>query len=585
MIKARAAILCVLWLPACERGASRSGRSEPLATTPVAPSELPKDPNARLDLFVREEQDAELQFSPSTATWLGVHGFDDRLDDVRLDAVAREAARLRAMLDKLRALDEHELDASHALDRRLLERRCQGQLFELTELRPLERNPIAYVDLSQSAIHELVADDSLPISDRVRNVTARLWKLRPLFDEARRNLRAGSPQGVAELAVRKAVELGQEQRAWLAETVPRALAMADPSRKATDELRAALGDATRALDDFLGWLARDLAPRARGDLALGAARLVERLRIAEQIELRPDELVQLGERDVKETRRRLDEAAHALGQGKPGIDVQKLVEDDHAKPDELTASTQATLESLIDFVRREKLITLPEPARPKVLEMPPGEWGFAQLSVARPLEARPREAVLLVDPVDKAWPDRRKQEHLRTLNRAQVALALAHQLAHFLLAERLRRAPSTAQKLALAASLDEGWPSYFERMVIDQGFGSGDAKLRWALERTQLLRSARLVAAVRFHALNARLDDIVKVFADEAGLDDYAARREAERIAVDPLQLLDALGRLSLEQLRDTWRAQHTDAPLSQLHDAMLAHGSIPVATLRSLVK
>src|SRR5581483_6753028 len=144
MCKARRILVALVAVAAsavgCERGASRTAD-----LAPPASSELPKDPNARLDLFVREEQDAELQFSPTTATWLGVHAYDDRLDDVRLDAQAREAARLRAMLDKLRTVDEAALDGSHKLDRRLLERRAQAALFELTELRPLERNPIAYV--------------------------------------------------------------------------------------------------------------------------------------------------------------------------------------------------------------------------------------------------------------------------------------------------------------------------------------------------------------------------------------------------------------------------------------------------------
>jgi hypothetical protein len=281
----------------------------------------------------------------------------------------------------------------------------------------------------------------------------------------------------------------------------------------------------------------------------------------------------------------MDDAAKLLGQGKPGVDVGKLIEDDHAKPDELAAGAQAILEAILEELRQQKLVTLPEPARPKVLEMPPALWGFAQLSAARPLEARPRDPVIWIDPIDKAWPERRKQEHLRTLNRAALVASLSHELAHYLQAERNRRAPSTAQKLALAGSLMEGWPGYFERMVLDQGLGGGDPKLRYTLERAAVVRAARFVAAVRFHALGTRLDDIVKLFADDAGLDDYSARREAERVATDPMVFADALGRVELEQLRESWRVEHPDAPLSAFHDAVLAHGSIPVALLKIVVK
>ena len=82
-------------------------------------------------------------------------------------------------------------------------------LFDLTELRPLERNPLVYVDLAQSAIDELVTDESAPLADRLRAINARLWKIRPLLDEARRNLRA---QAAPELAVRRAIELAQSAK-------------------------------------------------------------------------------------------------------------------------------------------------------------------------------------------------------------------------------------------------------------------------------------------------------------------------------------------------------------------------------------
>jgi uncharacterized protein (DUF885 family) len=102
--------------------------------------------------------------------------------------------------------------------------------------------------------------------------------------------------------------------------------------------------------------------------------------------------------------------------------------------------------------------------------------------------------------------------------------------------------------------------------------------------RATMLRAARLVAAVRLHALGAKLDDVQKVFTDEAGLDDYQARREVERAATDPLVLGDALGRVVIDKLRDDWRAAHPGASLGAFHDAFLRHGTPPPALLRRLL-
>ena len=540
----------------------------------------PRSPEALVDELVRENLDAELLEQPIAATWLGAHARDDQIDDVSPEAQSRQAGRLRALAERLRAVDDKRLDGARAFDRLLLEHHAQLQLYTLTELRPLERNPMVYCDLAQSAIYELITDDFLPPGDRLRNMNARLWKIRPLLDDARRNLRATA----SELAVRRAVEEALAAKGFIAETLPKAM-QGVPDPKLLEAMRLAAGDASRALDDFAGWLQRDLLPRARGDFALGRDRLMELLRRGEGVDVTPELLVSLGEREVKDARRRLDEASRALGGGRPGVDVGKLLEEDHGKPEELLTSAQQTLEAAVAFFKAQHLITPPEPERPKVIEMPPALWGFVQLAMAGPLEQRPREAVLYVDPVEKAWPDKRKQEHLRTFNRPVMTRSILHEaLGHYLQAEIDRHAPTTMQKVALSPLFIEGWAGYVEEMMMAEGWLPGDAKLRVSVARATLLRAARLVAAVRLHALGAKLDDAAKVFTDEAGLDDYQARREAERAAIDPMVLGDALGRIAIVKLRDDWRAAHGGAPLGAFHDALLRHGTPSPILLRRVL-
>jgi uncharacterized protein (DUF885 family) len=539
-------------------------------------------PPAAVDALVRENLEAELQEAPVAATWLGVHAYDDRIDDVRPEAQARQANRLRLLLERLRAIDEGALDPPHAFDRLLLIHRADAALYTLTELRPLERNPLVYCDLAQSAIFELVRDDFLPATDRLRTINARLWKLRQFFEDARRNLRPTA----SELAVRRAVDELQSARGFIAETLPRAM-QGVPDPKPLEELRQASGDAARALDDFANWLNHDLLPRAHGELALGREHLMELLRRGEGVDVTPELLVALGERELKEARKRYDEAARAISGGRAGVDVGKALEEDHGKPEELLTSAQQTLELAVAFARDEALLTLPLPQRPKVIEMPPALWGYMQLSMAGPLEQRPHDAFLYVDPIEKGWPDkeRGKLEHLRTFNRPIMVRTILHDaVGHYAQAELNRRAPTTMQKIALSPLFVEGWADYVEDMMLAEGFLAGDAKARLAVARATMLRAARLVAAVRLHALGAKLDDVAKVFTDEAGLDEYQARREAERAAVDPMVLGDALGRIAISKLRDDWRAAHPAATLGAFHDALLRHGTPSPILLRRVL-
>lgn len=575
--------------PAGSAGSATSGAAESAngaanATTGGGAHPATLKPNELVDELVRQDLDAELYDAPITATWLGVHAYDDRVDDVRPESQAREATRLRILLERLRTINPHELDAGHAFDQLLLQHRTEAALYTMTDLKPLERNPLVYVDLAQSAIYELITDDFLPSTDRLRHISARLWKLRPLLDDARRNLRATA----SDLAIRRAADEAQSAASFVAETLPRAL-QNEPQPKLLEELRAASGDAARALDEFAGWLQHDLLPHAHGESALGRDRLMELLRRSEAVEIAPELLVALGERELKDARRRYDEAARALAGGHQApVDVNKALEDDHGKPEELLSSAQAQLEAAVTYVRNQHLLTLPEPERPKVIEMPPALWGYMQLQMVGPLEQRPRDAYLFVDPipVDKSWTDKHKpQEQLRAFNRPVMVRTILHDsIGHYAQAELNRHAPTTMQKIALSPFFVEGWAGYVEEMMLAEGFLPGDAKVRLAVTKATMLRAARLVAAVRLHAFGAKLEDAAKVFTDEAGLDDYQARREAERAATDPLVLGDALGRIAIAKLRDDWRAAHPGATLGAFHDALLRHGTPSPVLLRRLM-
>ncbi|MSP61378.1 MAG: DUF885 domain-containing protein [Myxococcales bacterium] len=562
-----------------------------LASLPGCPGSRPPPPppsapdaarapgaNERLDALVRDHVDGLVIASPTTATWLGLHAGDERLDDTGPDAQAREAARLRALLAAARDLPEEELDELHRVDRILLEREARLGLLDFADPRPLEKNPLRYADLAAAGLDELVAREFAPLPDRIRALDARLLRLRALFDDARRNLK-----NPPELFTRRAIELCQGTRGFLAEPLLKAV-MAIGDEKLLAEFRAAQAEGLRVLDEFIAWMQRDLLPRSKGDLALGKERLLERLRIAEGIDLPFDQLLALAERELRQARLRYEEAAHATAPGKSPVEAPRVLEDDHPTAETLLPAASAALDQAATFVREHHLATLPQGA-PAVAEMPAYQWGFIALTGPGPLEARAREWRYHVDPVDRSWNKKRREEHLRALNRPQLQLSAIHEAfpGHFLQAEAARHAPSTMQRLARSYAFSEGWAHYAEEMMLDEGFG--DPKLRLAQLREALVRACRFVAALRLHGSGTKVDDLVEVFTDEGYLDDYSARREAERAAYDPMYLGHALGRLAILKLREDVRSARGDAfSLGVFHDQLLAHGALPVPVLRRIL-
>ncbi len=558
----------------CQRAAP-----PPSPPRPAGAGTARQDPNARLDELVREHIDATLAASPTTATWLGVHSFDDRLDDASPEAQSREVGRLRSLLQRLGALRDGDLDANHRIDRALLEREARLALLDI-DGRPLERNPIRYADLAAAGIDELLAREFAPLPERLHAVNARLLKLRPLFDEARRNLR-----NPPELATRKAIEILQGMRGFVAETLPSVVAAVGDD-KVSAEFRFAQADALRSLDDALGWMQRDLLPRSKGEFALGRERFLERLRVSDGIELPPEQLLALAEKDMRSLHRRYEETARQIAPGKAPADAPRVLEDDHGAPEQLLPSVEATLGQIAGFVHEHELATVPA-ARPTVTPMPPFLWGFAELSAPGPLETRWREARFYVDPVDRAWNAKKRDEHLRAFNRPSMVIATLHGAlpGNWLLGEAARAAPTPMQRFARSVTFADGWSGYIEQEMLEEGFAEGDLKVRLASEREALVMACRMVSAIRLHAFGAKVEDAVKIFTEEAWLDEYAARREAERCAFDPFCLAPALGRLEILRLRDDVRAERGDAfRLGEFHDQLLAHGMAPVEVLRRVL-
>lgn len=596
-------LLCLVTLSSCTRGETGAGRPSPTrAGAGARDGGEGAQPGPGLAALAAEEFAAELSFSPTTATWLGDHRFDDRLDDVRLPTVAREISRLRALRARVAALPIADLnqDETIALDQRLLLARIDDRLIELDELRPHERNPLFYMNLIAFGLDGLLQPDFVPTEGRVRALASRLRAIGPLCREAQRNLK-----NPPELLTRRAQDLGAMTRTFLQTLLPRLMrGVADP--KLVDEFNRDHEEAKRALDDFLGWLGRDLLPRSRGEWALGQARLTARLQAAELLDVPLSQVQEAAQADLRATRARLDEVARALvlgpaqgavagtGTGVSLAEALRKVEEDQARPTELLRQAEALLPRIAEMLKERDLLNMPA-ARPRVLEMPPYRWGYAFLWAPGPLENRAGEAVFYIDTVDPGWKDKRRvQEHLRALNLPQLLLTAIHEVApgHFAQHEARRQHAaglSVVRQRASSVAFVEGWAHYGEGLVADRWPGPEQEKLRLLALRQRALRLVRLLAVLRLHAApqpgGAHLDEAMRLFTEECGMDEHAARRESERAACDPMgAMLPALGRMQLERLFSDYQAQEEEPTRAAFHDAVLAHGEVPLVALRRIL-
>jgi uncharacterized protein (DUF885 family) len=150
---------------------------------------------------------------------------------------------------------------------------------------------------------------------------------------------------------------------------------------------------------------------------------------------------------------------------------------------------------------------------------------------------------------------------------------------HLLQLQHLRKIESKVRKSTFfaTASCAEGWAHYCEQMMMEAGFRRGDATLRLGQLAEALVRLARCVVAVRLHCEDLSVEQGMRVFRDEAFLEEATARREAERGTFDPTYLVYCIGRLMMLKLRRDYKDRQAGRySLRAFHDAVLGQGGVP---------
>jgi uncharacterized protein (DUF885 family) len=153
------------------------------------------------------------------------------------------------------------------------------------------------------------------------------------------------------------------------------------------------------------------------------------------------------------------------------------------------------------------------------------------------------------------------------------------------LAQEMRDLPDF-RRLSGETAFVEGWALYSERMSDqDLHLYSGTAA-RFGMLGYQAWRAARLVIDTGMHALKWDRERALQYLREHTTLAPDEAVSEIDRYAIHPAQALAYMvGELELFRLRDEARKRLGDRfDLRAFHDAVLAHGAVPLASLERIV-
>ena len=176
---------------------------------------------------------------------------------------------------------------------------------------------------------------------------------------------------------------------------------------------------------------------------------------------------------------------------------------------------RSTLESTRKFVVEKNIIPIPSEQLPKVEPTPPyaRSGTFASMDTPGPFEPKAREAFYYVTPPEADWDAAHKEEHLKLYNQPVMNMITVHEAypGHYVQFLYVKEFPTTVRKLIFASSNAEGWAHYCEQMMLEEGFGGGDPKIRLAQLSEALVRDARYVSGIRLHTSGWTVDQATKI--------------------------------------------------------------------------
>jgi uncharacterized protein (DUF885 family) len=520
---------------------------------------------------------------PTYATLDGVHTHDDLLEDFSRPAVEAEARALSGYLRRLGDINPDGLTAIERLEHGMLGPHIQSRMFELEEVRTWERNPQYYADIIATSLAGQALFTHAPASERARRVLSKLRQTPRLIQAARDNVK--DPPGIF---VKVGIETMRGVLTFIEQDLPRAFSNVDDLHL-LGELADAQTEALQAVGAYVEALEKEIAPRARASFRLGRDKFEQKVKLDEGLPVPTDRLLAIATRELKATQEAFKRVAGRMNGGDP-LETWARIKAGHPAPGELVSVGRDQVGELRTYLERQALITLPSGEPITVAPTPEFyRWAFASMWTPGPFESKPSRAYYYLTDVDRSWPADRQQEHLRDYNYPTLWSISIHEVypGHFLQYQHLRRVESKARKSIMfaPASFVEGWAHYCEQMMIEAGFGREDHQVELGQLAEALIRLVRFIVGIRLHAEDLSVEQGVRLFRDEAYMEEASARREAERGTFDPTYLVYTVGKLMLLKLRRDYKQQQGKAfSLRTFHDTLLGNGTAPFWVHRHLM-
>ncbi len=535
------------------------------------------------------------EISPTLATLLGDHRYDDKIEDVSRQAEDRHIAKLDDIVARADAIDVAGLSTDDIVTRGVLIHEAQGTANEM-------RSRLAEFDVSPSTglqVQYLQVIGQLPITEpeHAEAIVAKLAKLGSVFEQAVFRLRQGlaMERTPPAIAVDKAVAQIDAYLASPLETDP--FAVLSPPAAFSSEQTAAwrdrlidvVRDSVRpGYEAYRHALAAEVAPRARPPERTGVSWLPDgadvygwAIQRHTSLELPAFDIHQIGLGIIAEL---ADEYRELGSKVLATSDLDEIFDRLRNDP-ELRFGTREEIVAAAQGAMDRAFAAIPDwfgrlPKAPCVMAEIPGpgaeEAPLAYYFPPTPDGSRPGQ--FFVNTTEPTTRTRFESEALafhESIPGHHLQLAIAQELDDI----------PTFRKHATIGAYVEGWGLYTERLADEMGLYTSDST-RLGMLSFDSWRAGRLVVDTGIHALGWSRQEAIEWLAANTPQAFNNIEAEVDRYIGWPGQALGyMLGRREIVRLRRESEERMGDRfDVRAFHDVVLGSGPVPLGLLGEIV-
>ena len=548
----------------------------------------------KLDALLKEQWEYVLRTNPEFATILGDKRYNDKLSDFSQKAIDEDLRQTKVFLDQFNSVDTEGFPEQEQLNKRLMVRDLSRQL-ENAHFKNWEMpvNQFFGIHLDAPQLVQLLPFDTVKDYE---DYIARLRLFPRAFDETMVQMRNGMrdklmpPKYLLEKIPAQVERITSQKPeetpfAMPLKKFPASFSEADKQRLSAAVLAAIKDSVMPTYARFDKFVKEEYAPAGRTNEGIwslpdGEARYRARIKDMTTTDMSPEEVHQLGLREVARIEGEMLEIAKKLGYNDLKSFNAAIEKDPKLRP--------TSREDILNYYRRyidQMNAKLPQLfgrlPKAKVEVMPVEQFREKEASGASYNQGTPdgsRPGHIMVNTGD--YQDRKIISFESTAYHEGVP---GHHM-QISIAQELPTLPPFRQQAGYTAYV-EGWALYSEKLGKEVGFYQNPYSDYGRLQ-DEMLRAIRLVVDSGVHYKHWTRQQVVDYFHQHSAQDEPDIQSETDRYIAWPGQALAyKVGALKIAELREKARQElGPKFDIRAYHDEVLGAGALPMNVLEERI-